>query len=270
MSRKIRYQGAILRDHHILLIKHRRHDDGLSYWVLPGGGIEADEGEEACVQREMLEETNLNVHVQRLLLDEPSVLPDGAYERLRTYVCKVISGEAHPGYEPEVEALYGISEVRWFDLRDPAGWDAQLLDDSLTFPLMQRIQAALGYQQPAAKQLRPGTIARATADHKPYYPDPLVVSVGEEVTVGREDTEWVGWLWCTSAAGKSGWVPKRYIEPASEGDKGRILVDYTAAELPVQTGEALTLHHEESGWYWATNAAGEQGWVPATHVELSS
>ena len=53
-----------------------------------------------------------------------------------------------------------------------------------------------------------GTAVRATADHQPSYPNPLVVSAGEEVAVGREDTEWVGWLWCTNAAGKSGWVPK--------------------------------------------------------------
>ena len=113
----------------------------------------------------------------------------------------------------------------------------------------------------------PGTQVKATADRQPSYPDPLVVSAGEEVTVGREDTEWVGWLWCTNAAGKSGWVPKQYIEPADAADKGKMLMDYTAAELPVQTGDVLTLHDEEGGWYWATNAAGDHGWVPVTHVE---
>lgn len=110
----------------------------------------------------------------------------------------------------------------------------------------------------------PGTVVRATADYQPAYPDPLVVSAGEEVTVGREDTEWVGWVWCANAAGKGGWVPKRCVEPAGEGDKGKVLFDYTAAELPLQAGETLTVHYEEGGWYWVTNAAGESGWVPET------
>jgi hypothetical protein len=45
-----------------------------------------------------------------------------------------------------------------------------------------------------------------------------------------------------------------------------MLVDYTTAELPVRVGEMLTLHYEESGWYWATNAAGQSGWVPQTSL----
>ena len=148
MPRITRYQGAIIRDHHILLIKHTEHADGRSYWVIPGGGIEPDESEELCVQREMLEETCLQVHVQHLLLDEPSTHGDG-YQRRKTYVCHVVDGEARPGYEPEPDAAaaYGITEVAWFDLRQPTGWNEQLVSDPITFPLLQRIQAALGYER---------------------------------------------------------------------------------------------------------------------------
>ena len=35
MSRVIRYQGAILHHHQLLLIKHREHASGHSYWVIP-------------------------------------------------------------------------------------------------------------------------------------------------------------------------------------------------------------------------------------------
>jgi 8-oxo-dGTP pyrophosphatase MutT (NUDIX family) len=146
MKRLIRYQGAILRDGHILLILHREHSTGRAYWIIPGGGIEPEETEEACVRREMLEETSLEVAVESLLLDEPSV-PAGVYERLKTYLCRPLSGEPSPGYEPEVEAaqMYAIAEVRWFDLGDPGSWDAVMRADPFTFPLVQRIRAALGY-----------------------------------------------------------------------------------------------------------------------------
>jgi len=146
MSRSIRYQGAILRDHHLLLIKHRHHADGHDYWVVPGGGLEAGETEEQCVRREMLEETHLVVRVERLLLDEAADT-GGEYARYKTYLCAPISGEARPGYEPEPEAAeaYSISDVGWFDLRDEAQWDKQVLADAVTYPLVKRIKHALGY-----------------------------------------------------------------------------------------------------------------------------
>ena len=146
VRRSTRYQGAVIRDHHILLIKQTEHASGRSYWLLPGGGIEPDETEEHCVQREMLEETCLLVHVQYLLLDEPGT-PGGIYQRRKTYLCHVVEGEAQPGYEPEVEWAtdYSFTEVGWFDLRHPSTWNEQIVANPITFPLLQRIQAALGY-----------------------------------------------------------------------------------------------------------------------------
>jgi 8-oxo-dGTP pyrophosphatase MutT (NUDIX family) len=43
MIRDIRYQAAIIHNRQILLIQHREHASGRSYWLLPGGGREADE-----------------------------------------------------------------------------------------------------------------------------------------------------------------------------------------------------------------------------------
>jgi 8-oxo-dGTP pyrophosphatase MutT (NUDIX family) len=119
MTRKTRYQGFIVRDHHVLLIKHREHATGGSYWVIPGGGLDEDETEEQCMIREMKEETNLDVKVERLVFDELAH-PGGVYRWRKTYLCSPIGGTASSGYEPEPEAAagYSISEVAWFDLRD--------------------------------------------------------------------------------------------------------------------------------------------------------
>ena len=62
-----RCQGAIIRDHQILLITHQERDTGRSYWVIPGGGLESGETPEQCTRREMQEETGLEVQVNRLL-----------------------------------------------------------------------------------------------------------------------------------------------------------------------------------------------------------
>ncbi len=146
MNRSIRYQGAILQNHHILLLKQIEHASGRSSWIIPGGGIEPDEAEERCVQREVQEETGLRVHVQSLLLDEPSG-PGAIYQRDKTYVCSILDGVAHPGYEPEAAyaTAYSFTHVGWFDLRHPTTWNEEIVATPHTYALLQRIQAALGY-----------------------------------------------------------------------------------------------------------------------------
>ena len=146
MPRIIRCQGAIVRDHQLLLIQHREHASGYAYWLFPGGGQEGAETEAECVVREMREETGLDVAAERLLFQTPVHEP-GDYKWRRTYLCRVLSGEAAPGYEPELDAsdFYGISAVAWFDLRDPAAWDPQVLADPITRPQVEQIRAALGY-----------------------------------------------------------------------------------------------------------------------------
>ena len=146
MPRSTRYQGAIIREHHILLIKQTELASGRSYWLIPGGRIEPNETEEDCVQREMREETGLHVQVQYLLLDEPSD-PGETIQRRKTYVCRILDGEARPGHEPEGEyaTAYRFTEVGWFDLRRPASWNEQIVSDPITCPMLQRIQAARGY-----------------------------------------------------------------------------------------------------------------------------
>ncbi len=149
MTRYARYQGAIVRDAQILLIQQTHHDDGRSYWLIPGGGIEPGESEEACVAREMWEETSLRVRVAGLLLDEEGI-PGGIYQRLKTYLCHVESGEAAPGYEPEEDAAaaYAITAVAWFELADPASWPAELRADPFTAPLLNRIWQVFNVAQP--------------------------------------------------------------------------------------------------------------------------
>ena len=146
LARHTRYQGAIVKDHRILLIRHQQHATRIEYWVIPGGGLEPRESEEECVVREMKEETHLDVEIDSLIFDEPGH-PDGAYAWRKTYLCHPVSGEASPGHEPEPDAAaaYRISEVRWFDLRDETDWDEDLCQDPITYPQLIRLREFLGY-----------------------------------------------------------------------------------------------------------------------------
>ena len=111
------------------------------------------------------------------------------------------------------------------------------------------------------------SMARVIADYQAPYPDPIVVEEGEEVAIdSSKKTDWAGWVWCTDGAGKSGWVPEAYI--VRRGDVGTMRCDYNAIELTVRVGELLSVHKAESGFFWVANQAGQDGWVPSTHVEL--
>jgi ADP-ribose pyrophosphatase YjhB (NUDIX family) len=146
MNRRVRYQGLIIKDDAVLLIRHTRLADDVSYWVIPGGGIEPGESEEECVIREMKEETNLDVRVEGLLF-EGATIADDPYLWNKTYLCRIISGEPAPGYEPEPEAAahYSISAVGWFDLKNESAWGQDLIQDPFTYPQLIKARQLLGY-----------------------------------------------------------------------------------------------------------------------------
>jgi 8-oxo-dGTP pyrophosphatase MutT (NUDIX family) len=145
MVRTTRYQAAIICDQHVLLIQHREHANGYSYWLLPGGGMEDGETEVQCVQREVREETHLEVTVERLLLDEPGHIGEQVYQRFKTYLCRPLAGEARPGIEPEPEvaSVYAITDVGWYNIFDESTWDTLIVNDPITFSLLRRIRTAL-------------------------------------------------------------------------------------------------------------------------------
>lgn len=153
MTQRTRYQAAIVEDDHLLMLKVWDHAfSGKTFWVIPGGGREPGEAEEACVIREAWEETNLQVQVVRLVLEEPDMVEpvEGLvplYDWTKTYLCRVEGGQAQPGLEPEIDAddLHSITALGWFDLRAPQSWDLLAVQERHTYGKLMRLRAALGY-----------------------------------------------------------------------------------------------------------------------------
>jgi hypothetical protein len=106
---------------------------------------------------------------------------------------------------------------------------------------------------------------RVIADHDAAYPEPLTLRAGERVRYERRETEWKGWLWCTSDAGMTGGVPDAWLE--LDGPVAVARRDYCARELTVRPGTVLTGSLIESGWLWVTTEAGATGWVPLSVLE---
>jgi len=101
--------------------------------------------------------------------------------------------------------------------------------------------------------------------YRSSYPDPLTARRGESLGVHRRDSEWPGWVWCTTDRGHAGWVPEAWLDPGD--DDARLLRrDYRARELTVRAGEVVEVEETESGWAWATTSTGESGWIPLRNL----
>jgi 8-oxo-dGTP diphosphatase len=69
MKNRIRVAALIFENNKLLLVKHVNPKTGFEWWVPPGGGLKEKETIFECAKREVWEETNLNV-----ILDRPVYL----------------------------------------------------------------------------------------------------------------------------------------------------------------------------------------------------
>ncbi|CAM3546996.1 SH3 domain-containing protein [Parendozoicomonas haliclonae] len=92
------------------------------------------------------------------------------------------------------------------------------------------------------------------------YPDPISFKAGEELTTGRLDDEYPGWIRITTQCGNEGWAPVQYINATVKPALG--LCDYEATELTTQTDLVLSVMKTLNEWAWAETPQGEKGWVP--------
>jgi ADP-ribose pyrophosphatase YjhB (NUDIX family) len=87
---RIRVAAVIVRDGQLLLIRHEKN--GESYWLLPGGGVEFGESLMKALERELIEETKLEIQVRNLLYLNDSIAPDGTRHIVNLYFCATIEG----------------------------------------------------------------------------------------------------------------------------------------------------------------------------------
>jgi len=53
-------------------------------------------------------------------------------------------------------------------------------------------------------------------EHRASYADPIAMRAGDPVTVGRRDTTWHEYVWCTGPDGREGWVPSEGLTAIDE------------------------------------------------------
>jgi mutator protein MutT len=90
--------GAVVTDEQgRLLVIQRGHDPGAGLWSIPGGRIEPGETDAQALVREMLEETNLQVKVGKLIGRVQRQGLGGAVIDIRDYAATVTGGTLRAG-----------------------------------------------------------------------------------------------------------------------------------------------------------------------------
>lgn len=126
----------------IVLVRHVKDETG--YHLLPGGGVEAGETLQEALKREVLEETGLDVELQRLAFVNDSIAPDGSRHVVQlTFVARVIGGQITS--TPVDERVQSVEVV------DPDS----LVTLDLRPPMAAEIREAIAHGAHAARYLGP-------------------------------------------------------------------------------------------------------------------
>jgi 8-oxo-dGTP diphosphatase len=118
--------GAVIVDDaaRVLLVK-RRFEPLAGQWSLPGGAVDVGETLEACVIREIREETGLEVEVGRVIEVFDRIMHDaeGRVEYhyvLVDYVCRPVGGTLSAASDVADAAWVGVGALAEFRLTDKA------------------------------------------------------------------------------------------------------------------------------------------------------
>lgn len=109
--------AVVVRDSSVLLVK-RDQEPSKGFWSIPGGVIELGESFEHAVQREVQEETGIEVTIVRLLDVAENIVRDDDGTIRFHYV--LVDYLAHP-ITSDLSPRSDVSEARWVDFH--------LLDD---------------------------------------------------------------------------------------------------------------------------------------------
>lgn len=116
---KIRARAIIIQDGKILLIKRTKPDE--VYFVIPGGGVEANETMEEALVRECREELGVSIKVGLKVSELISKKPETAGHSEHFFICDIESGILGSGQGPEFQintSYCGGYQLEWKRLQD--------------------------------------------------------------------------------------------------------------------------------------------------------
>ncbi len=89
LTHRIRVAALVIREDHILLVKHEDPARGRVWWSPPGGGIEGRESIFECAEREAWEETNIVINATKVLYLQELIVSQLGRRNLELFVLGV-------------------------------------------------------------------------------------------------------------------------------------------------------------------------------------
>lgn len=123
MDYKGRAQCLVIRDHKMLMVKHRV--DGVEYFCTPGGGIEMGETPEQAAIRELKEECCVTGTIIKKTCEHADI----QHSSRKYYSFQIDIGEQQPqlGYDPELIEHPILVGVQWLLLNEISERDRAFL-----------------------------------------------------------------------------------------------------------------------------------------------
>ena len=106
--------ALIYKDDCVLIAKRATGDnDVINKWEFPGGKVEDGESEKQAIEREIKEEFDIEIKVNRYLVNNVHYYPSKTVN-LKLYECKHISGEIN---------LHDHFDYKWVNLKELLDYD---------------------------------------------------------------------------------------------------------------------------------------------------
>lgn len=113
---KVRLGVILIHDHKILLVRQNNRP----FWVFPGGTLELEEGLEECAIREIKEEVNLTVSIEKTLYMADFLLPPEKpqIDSILRHTIDVFMLARYEAGTPMMTVDENLNEMGFFSLED--------------------------------------------------------------------------------------------------------------------------------------------------------
>ena len=101
MNHRIRAAAIVVDQDKLLMVRHETPEKGKTFWIPPGGGVEGEESIFDCAKREVMEETGVDVDLDRVVYVRQWVDTELDYHNVEFFILANGSrGMPAPGSDP--------------------------------------------------------------------------------------------------------------------------------------------------------------------------